>query len=318
MATVPQQPDGNRGVVLTNQLAPLVDLLSKGVAAIAIALYACGFLIVSLHHAKYGFIGTNLFRPRILAAGAWFFFFAAIPVTVAMRYRTLSWIKAAQDLYAVWLGCLGLSFPLSYLLFDLSDYPPASDPKKFWWVWVIAVVVSGALILIQNSKKLPPSVSAALSVVIVVVFVQDTVRELFVKHIFHQQAVSLWFLICIVVTMVEVKTRSSRNLAEGEWSKPLATLFAVLLVFAQYYYPHLKASWGGGTPISATIYFTKDSPINPDRTVSTQLIDESDEGFYILGPKETKAIFVPRSAVALVYFSDKVADSPLLRDNKQN
>jgi hypothetical protein len=87
-------------------------------------------------------------------------------------------------------------------------------------------------------------------------------------------------------------------------------------MFARYYYPHLTASWGGGTPVSVTIYFTKDSAISPNKAVSAQLIEESDEGFYLVGPKETRAIFVPRSAVALVYFSDTVADSPLLRDSK--
>jgi hypothetical protein len=64
--------------------------------------------------------------------------------------------------------------------------------------------------------------------------------------------------------------------------------------------PHLKASWGGGTPVSVTVYFTKDSAISPNKAISAQLIEESDEGFYIVGPKESRAIFVPRSSVALV------------------
>jgi len=46
------------------------------------------------------------------------------------------------------------------------------------------------------------------------------------------------------------------------------------------------------------------------------LIEESDEGFYIVGLKESKAIFVPRSAIAMIYFSDKPADSPILQNNK--
>ena len=52
--------------------APWAETLSKAVAGIVIALYACGFLIVSLYHSKFGFVGTNPFRPRVLAAGAWF------------------------------------------------------------------------------------------------------------------------------------------------------------------------------------------------------------------------------------------------------
>src|SRR5438094_5863846 len=73
-------------------LVPLADSLSKGVAAIAIALYASGFLIISLHHSKFGFITTDPFRPRILAAGAWFFLFSGIPIIAALEYRTSSWM----------------------------------------------------------------------------------------------------------------------------------------------------------------------------------------------------------------------------------
>jgi hypothetical protein len=56
--------------------------------------------------------------------------------------------------------------------------------------------------------------------------------------------------------------------------------------------------------------------LSPNKSVQAQLIEESDEGFYIVGPKESKAIFVPRSAVAMVYFSDKPSESPLLQGNK--
>jgi hypothetical protein len=80
-------------------------------------------------------------------------------------------------------------------------------------------------------------------------------------------------------------------------------------------YPHLKTSWGGGTPANVTVYFSKDSLLTPTKSVEAQLIDESDEGFYLLGPKESKAIFVPRSAVAMIYFSDKPTDSPILNSD---
>jgi hypothetical protein len=57
----PQQLTGDKARKLLRDLAPLADSLSKGVAALAIAMYVCGFLTVSLHHANYGFVGTNPF-----------------------------------------------------------------------------------------------------------------------------------------------------------------------------------------------------------------------------------------------------------------
>jgi hypothetical protein len=71
---------------------------------------------------------------------------------------------------------------------------------------------------------------------------------------------------------------------------------------------------GGGIPISVVMYFNKESAIKPNQNVSARLIDESDAGFYIVGPGERKAIFVPRNSVSLVYFSDdSSAASSLLK-----
>jgi hypothetical protein len=62
--------------------------------------------------------------------------------------------------------------------------------------------------------------------------------------------------------------------------------------------------------------FTKDPIITPSKTVSAQLIEEADEGFYIVGPNDSKAIYVPRNAVSVIYFSDNVSESQWLRNNK--
>lgn len=56
--------------------------------------------------------------------------------------------------------------------------------------------------------------------------------------------------------------------------------------------------------------------VSPNEAVQAQLIEESDEGFYIVGPKELKAIFVPRRAIAMIHFADKPADSPIPRNVK--
>ena len=79
--------------------APWADTFSKSIAGIAIALYACGFLVVSLYNAKFGFVGINPFRPRVLAAGAWFVFLTSIPASIAFKYKTESWSKIADRAY---------------------------------------------------------------------------------------------------------------------------------------------------------------------------------------------------------------------------
>lgn len=311
MPTPAHQPE-NGGSLLT-AVTPLVDLLSKGVAGIAIALYASGFLIISLHHSKYGFTETNPFRPRILAAGAWFFLFSGIPIAIVTAYRgksQLAWLQFAQFLYPYYVGCVMLSIPAS-MLFSFSSVPALAAPVRWWWVTAILLSL-GALVFLTESKKFPPVVPAVASVLFVSFFVQDAIRELFIAQSFQQRSITLWLFGLGVVTLVELNARS-KNFAETAWTKTVFVLLASLLVFASYYYPHIKAAWGGGTPVTVTLFFTKQSPIKASQSVSVQLVDESDAGFYIVGQNETRAISVPRNAVSLVYFSDNPSDSKLLK-----
>ena len=80
--------------------APWAETFSKVVAGIAIALYASGFLTVSIYYSQFGFVGTNPFRPRVLAAGAWFFFFT----------RSVAWPQPLASISnskgtICWWGC---------------------------------------------------------------------------------------------------------------------------------------------------------------------------------------------------------------------
>jgi hypothetical protein len=319
MSSAELKPESSRN--LLTDLAPWADTLSKGVAAIAIAAYVCGFLIVSLHHANYGFVGTNPFRPRILAAGAWFMFFTVIPVAIASRYKERSWVSFAGSLAFALLVFYGISNILFFLLFDLGDPPSISSYHRWsYWAWGAATLVAAvAYMYASNSKKATANFLAIASGVYVLSTLGMRLQDYLVMHDFFEQGdLALWFFIIFAITVLQLKTKPGDY--SGDGIKGLGTdiglLFLTVFIFGHHYYPHLKASWGGGSPVSVTVYFTKDSAISPNKAISAQLIEESDEGFYIVGPKESRAVFVPRSSVALVYFSDKVAESPLLRESK--
>jgi hypothetical protein len=292
------------------QLSTIVDISSKGVAALAIALYASGFLIVSLHHSRYGFTETNPFRPKILAAGAWFFLFTGIPVVtiVAVKKNLLNWMKVGEFLFPYFIGCVGLSFSAS-LLFNLSSN---SINPLTWRSLVLSIVMVGILVFVRNYRKCPRWVSALVSVLFVIYAVESTISDMLINHNFGYNAVTLWFFGIGFLALVELMV-PERDLTNLTWANPAAPILVSLVVFALFYYPHVKPSLGGGSPINVVLYFNKDSVIKPNQNVSVQLVDESDAGFYIVGQGETRAICVPRNSVSLVYFSDKPSDSTLLR-----
>jgi hypothetical protein len=291
-----------------------VDTFSKVVAGVAIALYACGFLIVSLYHAKFGFVGTNPFRPRVLAAGAWFFFFAAIPVLFAVGLRTERWGEIAKWSFVFWIGLYSIALQLGYF-FDFSP-PSISDIK---WSLMSPVLFAAAAVssYLSFTRKIPQWVGAVVSVTVTLYWVSGQLWRLVTDSRVNTTTLALLFFATALLVKFEIQPHPNRYLGDlGTWTAPLGLLFVLLLIFSRGFYPHLKTSWGGGTPADVTVYFTKDSLLNPGKSVQAQLIEESDEGYYIVGPKDSKAIFIPRSAVALIYFSSKAADSGLLQGIK--
>jgi hypothetical protein len=302
--------------VFLSQLPPFAESLSKGIAALTIAVYACGFIIVSLYHSKFGFIATSPFRPRILAAGVWFLFFIAIPITLAVPYMEASWIKIGKNSLYIWSAFYFASLSLS----GLTKWETSSSrdfPFSWWWLGAVAVFLI-LDVIVGNLKKVPEVVKAITSTTFVLVLIIGGVRRMVVYHVFETSAVSLWFFCVFIATIFEVKMRSHPTFKAfyRTWWRPTGTILLALLVFGESYYPHIWSSWGGGTPVDVTLYFSKESRLKPGQAIPAQLIEESDDGFYIVNPKEWRAIFVPRNAVALIYFSDNTTDSALLRDVK--
>ncbi len=311
MATASQQPELKSSSLAT--LSPLLDIFSKTIAGTAIALYASGFLIISLHHSRYGFTETNPFRARILAAGAWFFFLTAIPALTATAYadgKKLTWASFGQFLYPYYFACTVSSY-LTQFFFNLPEGSAVNLDKKAWLKICLSLVLLGLLVFLGQSKKVPAIVSTSASVVFAIYFVQATARELFESEHFSSGSVALWFFGVGVVVLLE-NNRYKQSLAEGAWSKTAFTLLAILFIFARFYYPQIKSAWGGGTPVPVTIYFSKDSALKPNQSVSVYLVDESETGFYIVGQNEKVAVFVPRNAISLVYFSGQLSNSKLL------
>lgn len=127
-------------------------------------------------------------------------------------------------------------------------------------------------------------------------------------------SIALWFVWCSIFASMEMESQPW-NIQTGRWRITIGLAFVSVLAFAGFYYPYIKPSWGGGAASPATIYFTKDSPILPGRNVSAKIIDETDGGFYIIGGDDKKATFIPRSAVAMLYYSDD-ASGPFIVKSK--
>ena len=305
--------------------AMTLEVVSKSVAAFAIILYGCGFLITSIYHASYGFSETNPLRPRIVSAGAWFFLFMALPFALVSGFmKSKEYIENKDKWWAEVHILLPRYIAASYLLqllfgwpwiFDFYEFEHPHQPAEKLHLLaplfgLMLWIVAGQTALLW--KRVPKYVLAFITIAGSALIILGSVYSTVYKRQFRLDAILLWFLVGGIIVYFEGNRRSWRPIL-GYWPRTTFFIFAALLAFATFYYPHINSSWGGGTPIPVTIYFTKDSTIMPSLTVSAFLIDESDSGLYIIGKADKKATFIPRSAIGVVHFSDDLSDSSLFK-----
>jgi len=129
-------------------------------------------------------------------------------------------------------------------------------------------------------------------------------------------SIFFWFLLdgAMAVYVSGASKHSNRlGLPLIAYTLAVPTLMLSILLFGSWYYPHIKSSWGGGAPVSVTLYFAKDSFIMPSQSVTARLIDETDAGFYVVGKEDKYATFIPRNEIEAVFYSDSPSGSSLLK-----
>jgi hypothetical protein len=293
------------------------ELLSKFVAALLFSVYVFGFLITSLYTSVYGFTSLNPLRPKVLAAGAWFLFFVSLPAMLAAGVRKevfaawdkKDWLRLGRWAVLFYASCASFSL----LTFPLFEYQPIGPNLRFTLIvgtpasFVLIVVMVLALAPIKTGRVQKIALSTLIG--INVFGCVSSIYWLFHGR-FDLSQTTTWFLILATWMLAEsrIKKRDLR-----QWATRFFIVLVSLAGFARYYYPRMKSSWGGGTPISVVLYLSKDSPLAPGKHLQAVLLDESDAGYYIVPAHESKAIFFPRSAVSLVLFADNASDSTLLR-----
>jgi hypothetical protein len=304
-----------------------LDAISKSVAAFAILLYGCGYLITSIYYSGYGFTEMAPLRPRIVAAGAWFLLFTSMAFVLAkgvlksadyLKVPGKSWLKVPAFLLLHLVACTFLAFLIQWI-FDVDTYSASawSGPKAWeaWtpWVLLLPLMTVGLLSSLRATKRLvSPALGVVSAIATVASFIWSSVYEWFVAGSFGWSAIALWFFAIGILALLEMHMRRWKvTLTPGDWTQTIILVLGTVFIFASFYYPHIKSSWGGGRPIPVTIYFTKESVILPGHSVNALLIDESDSGLYVVGNKDKKATFIPHGSVGLVYFSDNVSDFSL-------
>jgi hypothetical protein len=281
------------------------DALLKYLAAFTVLLYCCGYFVSSVSSLGWGFYQVAPLRPKIASAGAWFILFLGVPLAAVafQRKEKPGWVTGAASFhfYAMWGAGLGFA---TDSLFEFSFL--RAGPHTFF---IPTTMFFGyfAILIISGKGRTATTIKWAISVGSILFVAGSGFYDLYKYHLVTISAVFLWYLIVGASSTVAFKSFAGRDFLESlTRSVPYAVsqLLIALSYFGSVYYPHIKASWGGGAPVPVTILFAKESPILPGQYLSTQLLDESDAGLYIAGKNEKKASFIPRNEIASITYSD--------------
>jgi len=293
-----------------SDIGKIIDLMVKAAVVLAAVIYGCGFLVISIHQFRYGIAEMNPLRPRVLAAGIWFLFFAAIPFVLVIEGNAIK--SSSSPERERWLGrrstrsffsavsCFWIGWIVAYA-FDI----PTNVGQASWTLTIllIAMAVSAALVFSDQWNRFPHWLAVFASLGFDFLLLYYGVRDLFFYHHQSVASIALWFTVSRYIALGEMGSRSWK-LEIGNWKQSVGSGIGAVAAFSSFYYPQIKPSWGGGQPVPATIYFTKDSLVMPGRSVPAKIVDETESGFYVIGGSDKRATFIPRSEVAMVYYSD--------------
>lgn len=281
------------------------DSLLKYLAAFSVLLYCCGYFVCSVSSLSWGFYQVTPFRPKIASAGAWFILFLGVPLAAVVFQqirKPADWETGAGSFqfYATW--GLGLGYGTASLFESTILVGPHAFFNPF------AVIVGYPVILAIRSKERTATTRRWVIAVVSVLYVAGSgFYDLFKYHAVTVSAVFLWYLVVgfsFSFIFNQLRARSVlENLTRGV-PFIVSLLLLALSYFGSVYYPHIKATWGGGAPVPVTILFVKESPILPGQYLGTRLLDESEAGLYIAGKGEKSASFIPRAEIASITYSD--------------
>jgi hypothetical protein len=304
--------DTSESQSIRNTLGGLSSLTHFG-ALFLVLLYGSGFFIVSLHYASYGIVQFDLLRSRVISAGTLFFvLFAISSFETSKAYGILGFASGAEarlpkSLLAggsapakLVMGFEGvfqaliLSFFLGFILLDL----PFREVELGLMVGLTGFDVAALLVARRRFERVPWRCAILVISCLFLTF-------LVLGDISWQRL--LFFLWILLSGDLAVRgadyLKNPEKLREISYSPHISWCLTVLLIFAYFVYPNIKPAFGGGVPSDIELHFAQKWPGIDRLNTHAWLIDENNNGFYVLWHAQDKrAIFVPRAEITAVEY----------------
>jgi MFS family permease len=297
-----------------------LDFLGRSTATMLLIMYGSGFVILAAYEARFGVVQFGPLRARIFLVGFAFTILSALPIAahhygfayfgqlkkvIENKEPSLRSERAAVLGFGFSFTAYLMALTFSFFLFE----PRVVKPGHHGWPWFVALPGVWIVFLViymwiglkftQHPKK-----SVILAIAGAVIFL-GTLLWVSPEKV---SGLTLWFW---VAAMAGKAVRDNNNLVMYALDyRTWSAIFLSMSIYITMVVGHIHQKFGGGAPVSAVMYVNKPVPLSNGTTMfEVSLLDETDQGYYVLPPGKQKALFIPRSEVSAIYFGT-VADLP--------
>ncbi len=292
-----------------------LELLSKGWVFLLAAIYASGYIVVSIYHASLGLNEINPLRPKVAAAGLLFlalglganyiqrhvgaFFKDSSSYESESQRRILSTFGGVLGMYC--LDIFGASAVMLLMRFDMT---PNND-GLFFALWMLGMLLSFIAVSARKSRPRLQRYSTHWSFTLVCILMLLALVGMSVPS--HGEFGARQFALYLSSVQLAIGIAINFHVLfkpweESQWTIFTAAMLLPLILFGIWVYPHTDAAFGGGEPTTAEMSILPTSGSSTLTTVSVKLVDETDAGFYVIEANDSRVRYIPRNVVTSVSF----------------
>jgi hypothetical protein len=297
-----------------------VEVLAKGGTVLAALAYASGYLVSAIYDAQFGFVQAEFMRPRIIIAGLAFLFFIAFPIyagrwaldlpfhpspdgMTSRRFKALPKVATSPTAYSAFCMVLLLATGLASEVFDPGSGYRIYGKPFICFLTLLLLGVVGQTAYLNNLELNVTSIRLSRTAAIfwwALLLLNVAVTLLILYK--YSSVLLYWVIVVALFGRQESKELARHYKTRGiRWTYVVVLLAIALPVFSVKLYPNLS------DPLGAHLHTIQLSMRRPSdqvatESVSARLIEESQDGFFVLIGAESRATYIPRSLVTAVRY----------------
>lgn len=291
------------------------ETFSNGWIPLLATVYGFGYLVVSIYHASLGLNDINPFRVKIVAAGVLFIAINSLVIYEALYFQDslrdfLSKSDASQwrnywlcltfgGLFLYWCDCLTSSLVFVIFISQGSQI----HTRTFTTLVIIDGLVGAGIFASRQFEFIRRISKHALFILASGAFIVALlILSIPYNGQFGVRQLALYFLF-VQISAIGIARDWHGSTRRGQnWGMKAIEILVPLLLFSLGVYPHIRAGFGGGQPISAQIDLSSPTTDSYARTMSVNIIDETDAGFYVAQKGRKIVQYIPRRFVDSIEF----------------